>query len=353
MQTIEQMKADQAKALAKLEREIAIANACPLPPKRVQDTALGAPWITYECTSLADALHIMSAFQIIPAWQYKGTFTRFQPESLANEKSGEVTSGPFAASIHTTQGREYGPDAQLRFFATVQDKPAHIHVGLNRFREGGSYGARAIYASPNSRHETGRIERWEPNVRLSAQSDKLTRWGTGSKDSAIFEYHFQADETDGGSEHATAMLWGIVEQQRKCAFETWPMLEGFLSTLLEDLQMSEAEEAFGDEREERDCGTIYTCPESTLRAVAQYCRDFRDAARKVIEDNRLDETRIGADLYLAMAGHGADFRDRNDWVDDVEESRLIGNHLHSYVSGRIETYIGDDSRAYIVGKESI
>lgn len=149
------------------------------------------------------------------------------------------------------------------------------------------------------------------------------------------------------------------ESERKALFSVNRMAEGFLSTLLEDAQYSENDLACEEGREPRDTGTIYSCPESTLRAVLNECDAFRAAMLRkpslaaLLDDRYLCE-RIGADLYLERAGHGAGFRDRDCWHDRPSAARIIGEALSAAVPSRgsLETYIGDDGETYIFGKES-
>ncbi|WP_141237105.1 hypothetical protein [Sphingopyxis sp. GW247-27LB] len=145
------------------------------------------------------------------------------------------------------------------------------------------------------------------------------------------------------------------------------MVEGFLSTMLQDAQYREADEACSEEREARDTGTIYDCPDATLRAVIAECDQFITAARavNVTDDVNLAtfcnqawnhvRKQIGSDLYLERAGHGAGFRDRDIWAcDDRDLNRRIGRALSDLVARHpsLETYVGDDGALYIVGQES-
>lgn len=153
---------------------------------------------------------------------------------------------------------------------------------------------------------------------------------------------------------------------RKEVFAASPMVESFLAVMLEDMQHQERDEACEAGREERDTGTIWDCPESTLRAVMAECQTFREAITQAIvtvpdgalagldTDCRYTLEAIGSDLYLERAGHGAGFRDRSLWSDDVDECNAIGEALSDLVRKHpnIETYLGDDGGAYIFGKES-
>lgn len=214
MQTIEQLKAKHAAEVARLEKELDVASRAPVAPKRAQMTSGGLPsWLIYRADSLAAALEIMNAAPVVPFYSYKSTFTRMQPEALATEKSGEVTGGPYAASLYVSQGEGFGPSVELRFFVMAGEEICAAHIDLGEeFRpsQAWGYGARLNVV----RGYRERIERrdWSANTLLSALADKAMRWGTGSDTSATYEYLFAADTVDGGTEHATAQLCAVSEK---------------------------------------------------------------------------------------------------------------------------------------------
>jgi hypothetical protein len=148
----------------------------------------------------------------------------------------------------------------------------------------------------------------------------------------------------------------LTEIERRAIFTACPMVEGFLSTALEDLQLRENEEAIVEDREARDCGTIYTCPDATfLRAKAE-CEAFAKAAGPTMAMiDYADAERLGSDLYMERAGHGVGFQDRDHYSADRDENRRIGEALSGSVEprGTLELYIGDDGQAWIVGGETL
>lgn len=134
------------------------------------------------------------------------------------------------------------------------------------------------------------------------------------------------------------------ETERRAIFRTSPLLMGFLSTLLEDLQFSE--------REEGDSGTIWDCPDATFNAARSICDRFY-ALDIPVAESACSYEQIGGDLYLEAAGHGAGFRDR-EHDSDSDVSQDIGERLSAAVDTvctHLETYLGDDGCAYIVGRE--
>ena len=160
------------------------------------------------------------------------------------------------------------------------------------------------------------------------------------------------------------MLEAISESDRKAIFRNSPMVVGFLSTMLQDLQLTENDDSVEEDRESRDVGTIYDCPESTLNAVIHECETFLATLKEsahdrwwrlehIFQDKYLAEP-AGSDLYLERAGHGAGFRDRKCWHENKRVNALIGERLSRAVPSRgsIYAYIGDDGKAYIFGAEN-
>lgn len=137
------------------------------------------------------------------------------------------------------------------------------------------------------------------------------------------------------------------ETERKAAFRASPLLSGFLSVALQDLQYSENDEACREGWEARDVGTIWDCPDETFNRARVICDAFYAAAGPVIGESACDLEQIGSDSYLETAGHGAGFSDRRH-DDDRDESARIADSLSSAVDGSrgLEMYIGDDGKAY-------
>jgi hypothetical protein len=206
--------AKAAKDRARIVAEMAIAAKATVTPKRVQITSGGlATWLIYNADTLAEAIAIMQAAPIVPAYAYKGTFTRIQPEALATEKSGEITAGPFAASLDVSQGEGFGPSATLQFFVMAGDElcMARIDIGA-QFRPVSHYqwGAQFI-AHPRGAGQMLNGRKyingdWRPNNTLSAMSDHRITWSSGSRTGAHNQYFWMADDETGGCDHAAAQL---------------------------------------------------------------------------------------------------------------------------------------------------
>ena len=148
------------------------------------------------------------------------------------------------------------------------------------------------------------------------------------------------------------------EAARNAAFKACPILKDYLATALQDLQLSEADEACLEEREERDSGTVYDCPDSVFQWAQTYCERFMVEQSGNIEavlqaeagsegfewcrDNpaRLTHDGIGSTLYLASVGHGVGF------TDDGRAPCLEALDDWASANNRDSLYFGDDGKVY-------
>lgn len=145
------------------------------------------------------------------------------------------------------------------------------------------------------------------------------------------------------------------ETVRRDAFKRSPILESFLATALQDLQYSEADEACTEERDARDSGTIYDCPDATFAtARAMVARFESECAQAIAAAGELEPgvegfnyarhymtpDRIGSRLYLSCVGSGVGFLDDGN-ADCLETMEAWAR------ANRIESpYFGDDDKAY-------
>lgn len=130
----------------------------------------------------------------------------------------------------------------------------------------------------------------------------------------------------------TRVGWLEIEAERKAAFKAEPLLSDFVATALQDLQLSESDEACTDEREARDSGTIYTLEGDTFARLSEIVSRFRAecgehiAAALELEPGEdglryrtgprsgcsITESELGATLWLAVTGSGVTFTDDGD-----------------------------------------
>jgi hypothetical protein len=148
------------------------------------------------------------------------------------------------------------------------------------------------------------------------------------------------------------------EEKRNRAFRACPILSAYVSTLLQDLQLSEGEEACTEGREPRDSGTVYTLPDSEFEKCKQLCESFMAEHAADIEaatelepgqpglqytaSRYMNHERIGSTLYLAAVGHGVTFTDDGN-APCLERLANAARAL------RWESpYFGDDGRLYLI-----
>jgi hypothetical protein len=140
----------------------------------------------------------------------------------------------------------------------------------------------------------------------------------------------------------------LTESERRLMFRYVPILGGFLSTLLQDAENRERDET-SHTGIPYEAGTIYDCPDSTFNAAADICRQFLAApgVADMLGENDWSGmwNAAGSDLYLTVAGHGAGF-----WDGDWPHGDPLTEAAHG-VARWLETYVGDDGRVYICGRE--
>jgi hypothetical protein len=213
MMTVQELQEKQAKELAKLQAEQAIASLAPIPPRSVMLTSVPEKaWISYEAADLWAPLDILDKFQPLAMRKFKGTYTRFQPDALADAKRGEEVGGPYLAALDVSQGEGFGPTVTLFFFARLGDDICKVRVQLrsgynDRF---GMYGAAFV---PDSRGMGKRLDHrdsyrrgtWRENGTLYGMADSAIKWGSGDDKSAHFCYYIMADNenADGTAESET------------------------------------------------------------------------------------------------------------------------------------------------------
>lgn len=122
---------------------------------------------------------------------------------------------------------------------------------------------------------------------------------------------------------------------------------GFISTMLQDLQYTENDEACMDEREARDIEQVAPVTADRIKAMLATwlarAEPYLAASRSYCLTNDLYE--IGGDAYLTAAGHGVGFWDRPEKI-----SRKDGDIISDMLP-RVEPYVGDDGLVYICGME--
>lgn len=148
------------------------------------------------------------------------------------------------------------------------------------------------------------------------------------------------------------------QYHRALAFIANPMLADFVSCALQDLQLTENDEACTDGREPRDSGTIDELAPETFDLLRAICDQFRadnfEAIERALEFEPGDENipygkhyitheRLGSTLWLAVTGSGVTFTDDGNAPELEQFAEWARAH-------RVESlYFGDDEIPYFMG----
>ena len=94
MKTLAQLESENAAAVAKLQRELAIAALMPVAPDSVMDNGSRPAWVTYRARSLAQALELFAAFNIAPFYECRDSCLSLAPiDTIKNRERGRRYSG--------------------------------------------------------------------------------------------------------------------------------------------------------------------------------------------------------------------------------------------------------------------
>lgn len=195
MESIDALKAKHAATLAKLESELAIAAALPLTPDAVQFYAKRPSWISYRDRTLTQALDVIRAFQIVPFYEFRGTFCQLVPQGQEDSKAQE-RGGPYAIALNVSSGERFGPSAKLFFYSTLPNGDS-IRVNIELAGPGyiGSFDRLAGSRKPVAYDKRGNVTQWliGPNHIGLGHSDSYVQWSTGDDKTGQHSYLFCAD----------------------------------------------------------------------------------------------------------------------------------------------------------------
>lgn len=222
MKSIEELKAEQAKQLANLEREHAIADAMPTPPHTVH--AFSTPWVIYKVKGLRAAVDLFAQFPaVVPCWTALDGCRYLQP--LADMKpnaADRIDGGPYAVvlEVETVLEGPGGPGAKLFWWSTAPGFLVCVRVEIEGPGYIGAYWAMASdYREDRSpRGRVVRSRQWKGNTVLRAAADRVFAWATGdSLTRARHSYVWQADheetaDTGADMSHALAMLQNLADE---------------------------------------------------------------------------------------------------------------------------------------------
>lgn len=214
MKTIEQLNAEHAKALLVLNNEIAIANACPVPPNSVMSFSPNS-WVSYKAESMLEAIEVFKAFKKVNMEHRKGTYTTLQPFSTKYEKAEH--KGDYAAFLDVSEGEGFGPTVKLIFFADIGLQVVRVNIEVGKYNSGYKYRA-SIREVRDNRTKRILSRTYENNAALNGYADSVISYSSCDygpiKKSAQKCYLFVADDGESCTEfgHVIGQLENIAAE---------------------------------------------------------------------------------------------------------------------------------------------
>lgn len=200
MKTIEQLQAEQAKALAALKAEHELAALMPAPPTYVSTSRLtGSPWVSYKVEGLRGALELFKLFTVVPFAEYRDGCLSLKPGELLKPEARDKFASQWAYSIDVSTNFEShcgaGTTLKIKFFARVPgvDVPVHVTADVTGPGYIGSFNA----LGASCQWKANKVVRGSkaPNRALCGVG-RLIAWGTGSEEWANYSYLVSAEYAD-------------------------------------------------------------------------------------------------------------------------------------------------------------
>jgi hypothetical protein len=141
-----------------------------------------------------------------------------------------------------------------------------------------------------------------------------------------------------------------MQHEERAAILADPFVFAYLACMLQDLQLSENNDAVGDEREPRDVGATDDITAELLRDAKADCDGYRaqpgvaEALAGASQDCRYTAEQAGSDFWLTRVGHGAGFWDRGLGAYGDVLTAACG---HGTPYGNLDPVIGDDGLVYL------
>jgi hypothetical protein len=129
-----------------------------------------------------------------------------------------------------------------------------------------------------------------------------------------------------------------------------PFTLSYVACMLQDLQITENNDAAQEEREPRDVGTVDSLRTELLADCAADCDGYRaqpgvtEALAGASRDYAYTATHAGSDFWLTRVGHGAGFWDRGLGAHGDVLTAACG---HGTPYGNLDPVIGDDGLVYL------
>lgn len=206
LQSIEALKAKQARELAELEAQHAVAHFLPLVPSFVYIPQGGEIQARIPVEGLGGALEALKLFTVVPFAEYRnGTTLIYKPMALIPGIDKDKHCDQFAASlVSDTSFSSNATTVQVKFFARIPDifrDNGIVEIVLEVSEpKGADY--RHNYKKMGARCEwtdAGRLQvkrgSIRPNPALYGYGDRFQAWGVPNG-RALHEFLFSADYAD-------------------------------------------------------------------------------------------------------------------------------------------------------------
>lgn len=209
MRTIEELQAQQAKELAELQRQHAIAASMAEVPYMVTIQGKRAAWVSYKCKAIADVIRIFSGFadagRVVNMELRKGTFTTLQPlsEFTAKELERSKHQGDYCMQLDVNHGEGYGPFAKFAFYVSDPKRGQVLRIVCDLDPHGHSRGVHQFHPviAKVAHDRSGRVieRKYGRNDSLNGHADHVLKFGTyegAIEKSSDFRYLWVADDAE-------------------------------------------------------------------------------------------------------------------------------------------------------------
>lgn len=200
MKTIEQLQAEQSKAIRKLQAEHNLAALMPLPPSTVMaDTLTGSPWVSYKVEGIRGALEVLKAFTVVPFSEYRDGCCSLKPMELIPEAKRDTNCAQWALSLdvstHFFSRCGAGTNVKVVFFARI---PTAGLVRITLDITGPGYIGSFNQLGATCQIRKNQVVRGsvQANRALDGATTRYIKWASGGDDWASFSYLVPAEYAD-------------------------------------------------------------------------------------------------------------------------------------------------------------
>jgi hypothetical protein len=200
MQYLNKRSAEHRAALEatqrKFEKEAQVLSQLPTTdeePSIVIQT--DSAWITYEPANISRGLEILELFKPykIPFYILRATFLHISPRELIKADEWDKATGEIkiddGAALRISQGKGFGPDAELSIWAKIGDDVLRVRIEI-----GSQYFNKQTYPPKWRPQINAEYDKWGNCIRATKRPPQIVSdhpvisWGTGSLDSCQYSF---------------------------------------------------------------------------------------------------------------------------------------------------------------------